>query len=45
MIPSQVTMIPQYTLMANWDLVNTYSGMVFPKLANIFGLFLMRQFL
>ena len=44
MIPSQVTMIPQYTLMANWDLVNTYSGMVFPKLANIFGLFLMRQF-
>lgn len=44
MIPGQVTMIPQYTLMVNWGLVNTYSGMVFPKLANIFGLFLMRQF-
>lgn len=44
MVPSQVTMIPQYTLMVNWELVNTYYGMVFPKLANIFGLFLMRQF-
>ncbi|MDY6894636.1 MAG: carbohydrate ABC transporter permease [Thermotogota bacterium] len=44
MVPAQVTMIPQYTLMVNWDLVNTYYGMVFPKLANIFGLFLMRQF-
>lgn len=44
MVPAQVTMIPQYTLMVNWSLVNTYPGMVFPKLANIFGLFLMRQF-
>jgi multiple sugar transport system permease protein len=44
MIPAQVTMIPQYTLMVDWGLVNKYSGMVLPKLANIFGLFLMRQF-
>ncbi|MDN5341910.1 MULTISPECIES: carbohydrate ABC transporter permease [Oceanotoga] len=44
MIPSQVTMIPQYNLMVKLNLVNTYPGLVIPKLSNIFGLFLMRQF-
>jgi len=44
MIPSQVTMIPQYTLLVKLGLINTYWGLILPKLTNIFGLFLMRQF-
>lgn len=44
MIPGQVLMIPQYNLMVNFDLVNTYWGLFLPKLTNVFGLFLMRQF-
>ena len=44
MVPSQVTLIPQYNMLVNYGLVNTYTGMFLPKLTNIFGLFLMRQF-
>ncbi|MBM7558251.1 carbohydrate ABC transporter permease [Marinitoga litoralis] len=44
MIPFQVIMIPQYNLMVKFGLVNTYSGLILPKLTGVFGLFLMRQF-
>jgi len=44
MVPGQVTLIPQYNLLVKYGLVNTYTGLFLPKLTNIFGLFLMRQF-
>ena len=44
MVPFQVTMIPQYNLMVKFGLVNTYPGLIVPKLTSVFGLFLMRQF-
>lgn len=44
MIPFQVVMIPQYNLMVKLGLVNTYTGLIVPKLTGVFGLFLMRQF-
>ncbi|MCD6449263.1 MAG: carbohydrate ABC transporter permease [Thermotogaceae bacterium] len=44
MVPFQVTMIPQYNLMVKLGLVNTYPGLIIPKLTSVFGLFLMRQF-
>ncbi|MGB9614463.1 MAG: carbohydrate ABC transporter permease [Fervidobacterium sp.] len=44
MVPGQVTLIPQYNLLVKYGLINTYTGLFLPKLTNIFGLFLMRQF-
>ncbi|NPU90144.1 MAG: carbohydrate ABC transporter permease [Fervidobacterium sp.] len=44
MVPGQVTLIPQYNLLVKYGLVNTYTGLFLPKLTNVFGLFLMRQF-
>ncbi len=44
MVPGQVTIIPIYNMMVHLNLVNTYSGLIFPKIASVSGLFLMRQF-
>jgi len=44
MVPGQVTLIPQYNLMVNFGFINTFYGLVLPKLTGVFGLFLMRQF-
>ncbi|MGC9219459.1 MAG: carbohydrate ABC transporter permease, partial [Athalassotoga sp.] len=35
---------PVYNLLVNFNLVNTYAGLIFPKIASVTGLFLMRQF-
>jgi multiple sugar transport system permease protein len=45
MVPFQVRMIPLYTMIFQWDLVNTYTGLVLPGLVEAFGIFLMRQFI
>lgn len=44
MVPFPVTMIPVYNLLVGLDWVNTYQGLVVPKLINVAILFFMRQF-
>jgi len=45
MVPFVVTYIPNYLLMAQWDLINTLPGMILPMLGVSlgFGIFLLRQ--
>lgn len=45
MIPGVVTMIPNYTLMVQMHLLDTYSGLIIPSAFGAFGTFLMRQFM
>jgi multiple sugar transport system permease protein len=45
MVPGMVTFVPQFVLVSNMGLANTYAGLVLPFLAGPFGVFLMRQFL
>jgi multiple sugar transport system permease protein len=45
MVPAGVTLIPNFILMSNLGLVNSYPGLVLPFLAGPFGVFLMRQFM
>jgi multiple sugar transport system permease protein len=44
MVPEQVIVVPLYLLMAEVELVNTYSALIFPRLALALGIFLLRQF-
>jgi len=44
MVPVQVIMVAQFRLVVDLDLVNTSAGVVLPRLAEAFGLFLARQF-
>ncbi len=43
-IPAQVTMLPLFLMLKNLGLINTYMAIVIPGLANIFGIFLIRQY-
>jgi len=43
MIPGQVTMIPNYLVLRNLGLLNTYVGVMLPSFFNAFGTFLLRQ--
>jgi len=43
-IPSQVTMLPLFLLLKYLGFINTYMAIVIPGLANIFGIFLIRQY-
>jgi multiple sugar transport system permease protein len=45
MVPAGITLIPNFILMSNLGLVNSYPGLVLPFLAGPFGVFLMRQFM
>jgi ABC-type glycerol-3-phosphate transport system permease component len=45
MIPGVVTMIPNYTLMVNLGLLDSYAGLVVPASFSAFGTFLLRQFM
>ncbi|MCY7420012.1 MAG: carbohydrate ABC transporter permease [Chloroflexi bacterium] len=45
MVPAGITIIPNFILMSNLGLVNTYPGLILPFLAGPFGVFLMRQFM
>ena len=44
MVPFQVTIIPIFILLRNLHLVDTHSGLIFPALVHVFGIFLLRQF-
>ncbi|CAM3350485.1 carbohydrate ABC transporter permease [Occultella aeris] len=43
LIPGQITIIPNYVLVASLDWTNTYAGIIVPGLASAFGTFLFRQ--
>ncbi|HEY4386530.1 MAG TPA: carbohydrate ABC transporter permease, partial [Ktedonobacteraceae bacterium] len=45
MIPSQVTLIPQYLLLAKLDWLNSYQALILPGITSAFGIFLIRQYL
>ncbi|HLT67248.1 MAG TPA: carbohydrate ABC transporter permease [Microbacterium sp.] len=44
MIPFQATLIPVYQLVAELGWINTYQGLIAPRAADAFGIFLLRQF-
>jgi multiple sugar transport system permease protein len=44
MLPSQVTLIPNYLLMRDLRWLDTFNALIFPGAANVFGVFLLRQF-
>ncbi len=43
MIPFQITMIPLYLIMNKFRILNTFWGLILPRLTNAFGIFFMRQ--
>ncbi len=45
MIPSQVTMIPAFILIKFLGWIDTYQGLIVPRVMTPLGIFLMRQFL
>jgi multiple sugar transport system permease protein len=44
MVPGQVTLIPNFLLMRDLDWLDTFKALIFPGAANVFGVFLLRQF-
>jgi len=44
LIPAQVAMIPLFLMLKEVGLVNSYLGVLVPSLANVFGIFLVRQY-
>jgi sn-glycerol 3-phosphate transport system permease protein len=44
MVPWEVTLIPNFLLIRNLRLTDTYLGMILPFIASAFGIFLLRQF-
>lgn len=45
MLPLEVTMVPLFLLIKNFEWQNTYQGLIIPFLVEGFGVFLMRQFI
>ena len=43
MVPFQVTMIPNYLLIARLELLNTYAGLIVPQVVTGYGIFMLRQ--
>ncbi|PIU17872.1 MAG: sugar ABC transporter permease, partial [Elusimicrobia bacterium CG08_land_8_20_14_0_20_44_26] len=43
MIPGMMFMVPQFAIVTKLGWINTYRGMIIPHVANVFGLFLLRQ--
>ena len=43
MLPVAATYIPSYIILANWNLLNHFSGLVISSRVSIFGIFLLRQ--
>src|SRR6266496_4608917 len=44
MIPSQVTLIPNFLVMKDLKVLDTFNALIWPGAANVFGVFLLRQF-
>lgn len=45
MVPSQVTLIPNYLSIKILGWLNTYQALIVPPLANVFNIFFLRQFM
>lgn len=45
MIPIQVTMVPAFLIVSDLGWVNTYQGVIAPRAAEAFGIFMVRQFM
>jgi multiple sugar transport system permease protein len=45
MIPGQVTLVPLYLMISKLKLVNSFTGVILPGLADVIGIFLMKQFM
>ena len=45
MIPSQVTLIPNFLVMKDLKFLDTFNALIWPGAANVFGVFLLRQFM
>src|ERR1700716_1576897 len=44
-VPAQVTLIPVFFILRTLGLLDTYPGVILPGLADVFGVFLMKQFI
>ena len=44
MVPSQVTLIPNFLLMRDLHFIDTFNALIWPGAANVFAVFLLRQF-
>lgn len=45
MIPGQVTLVPLYLMITRMGLTNTFTGVILPGLADVIGIFLLKQFM
>lgn len=45
LVPGMIYMVPQFSITLRLGLMDTYGGMIIPHLANVFGLFLMKQYI
>lgn len=45
MIPGEVTMTPLYLMMSKVKLLNTYAIQILPSIANVFAMFMLRQYM
>lgn len=45
MIPGQVTLVPLFMMVKSLGIMDTHWALIFPDLAMVFGVFLMRQFM
>jgi ABC-type glycerol-3-phosphate transport system permease component len=44
MVPYQSTIVPLFVMFANWNLLNSYIGIILPGVVSAFGVFMMTQF-
>ncbi len=45
MIPGQVTLVPLYLMVVKMGLNNSFMGLILPGLADVIGIFLLKQFI
>ena len=43
MLPTAATYVPSYIILSNWNLLNTYTGLIISNAVSIFGIFLLRR--
>lgn len=43
MIPGEITLIPRFIMLKNFQWINTYSGLIVPELSSAFATFLLRE--
>jgi len=45
MVPGEIMLVPNYYLMVQFKMYNSHAALIFPGLVNIFGIFLVRQYM